>query len=716
MAKPEIIIATERFAQDPDGRQFVDFINENFKELDLSNSVIYYDFPSYADYESILHKPDFMIVSPIHGIVAIRFVTQNDLFRKGANLVEEVDTSLDSFCSILIGRLLKSARLKAKRALLKFDVTPILFCDENGMDDYSPECEIAQSYDSFRFSLEAIDKSNLSDEDFSEIRSIVEGAKALAKPQKRTISDPRQEKYAAALSELEAGIANFDQKQRITALSLVQGPQRIRGLAGSGKTIILAMKAAHIHLTHPDAKILVTFYTKSLSTLLRNLISRFYRHYKDEDPDWEKVQVRHGWGGKRVPGAYTDACHRANLMPMSLSAARNGADIHQDPFDFACRDLIQKDLVTPYYDYILIDEGQDFPSGFYELTFFMAKGTRDKKSIIWAYDELQNILNVKIRTPKELFGDDADGNPRIDLERAHAFLPEGTTNDIILSKCYRNQREVLLVAHSIGFGFKGPNIVQMLEDADHWRYVGYEVEPEEYTVGDQVQALRPEENSPLALPTVENEKTIDTYVAQNFDQELQWICSEVQKFLNGGLKPEDIMIIALDDRNAKAYFRAISSRLFELGINCNNIIADPYSEPPFTIENMVTLTTVYRAKGNESAVVIACGIDHMGRKSISYRNRLFAALTRTKAWLRVSGIGKRAQEFSEEINKTLAEFPILKFQVPHPDDIATIQNDLSDRAKKLRQIRESYINEMKAEGFSDDEILAALTAMQVKDE
>ena len=34
----------------------------------------------------------------------------------------------------------------------------------------------------------------------------------------------------------------------------------------------------------------------------------------------------------------------------------------------------------------------------------MAKGARDRKSIIWAYDELQNIFNVKLRTPEELFG------------------------------------------------------------------------------------------------------------------------------------------------------------------------------------------------------------------------------------------------------------------------------------------------------------------------
>ena len=42
----------------------------------------------------------------------------------------------------------------------------------------------------------------------------------------------------------------------------------------------------------------------------------------------------------------------------------------------------------------IFDEGQDFATGFYELCYALAIGERDEKSIIWAYDELQNILNV----------------------------------------------------------------------------------------------------------------------------------------------------------------------------------------------------------------------------------------------------------------------------------------------------------------------------------
>ena len=44
---------------------------------------------------------------------------------------------------------------------------------------------------------------------------------------------------------LEKSIATLDQQQNRAAIETVEGVQRIRGLAGSGKTIVLAIKAAY---------------------------------------------------------------------------------------------------------------------------------------------------------------------------------------------------------------------------------------------------------------------------------------------------------------------------------------------------------------------------------------------------------------------------------------------------------------------------------------
>ncbi|MGZ8996644.1 MAG: hypothetical protein ACXW3P_09170, partial [Rhodospirillales bacterium] len=88
---------------------------------------------------------------------------------------------------------------------------------------------------------------------FGEISGL-EGAKALGRSVRRRVDDPAKKPAAAALSNLEEEIARFDSQQRYVALTNLACPQRIRGLAGSGKTVILAMKAALAHIEKPSAK------------------------------------------------------------------------------------------------------------------------------------------------------------------------------------------------------------------------------------------------------------------------------------------------------------------------------------------------------------------------------------------------------------------------------------------------------------------------------
>jgi superfamily I DNA and RNA helicase len=181
-----------------------------------------------------------------------------------------------------------------------------------------------------------------------------------------------------------------------------------------------------------------------------------------------------------------------------LPDAKQRAGIGETAFGAACADLLKSGSVKPFYDHVLIDEGQDFPDSFYKLAFELAKGERDRKSVIWAYDELQDIMNVKIRQPIELFGHGQDGFPLVDLDRTAAQLPPGATNDAVLSKAYRNQRDVLVTAHALGFGVYG-NIVQMLESAEHWEDVGYQLLSGPLETGRPVEILRPDRNSPLSV-------------------------------------------------------------------------------------------------------------------------------------------------------------------------------------------------------------------------
>lgn len=706
----EVILTTDRYNRDVAGRGLLASLQAPPIAEELRGAVFYYDFPTYGDYDAQIHTPSALLLSASHGVFAIRALSEIEIASINNGALIDIEDEISQFCSILIGRLLKSRMLRRGVSSLKFEVIPLIYApglqiDNSRLDQL--EFPLITSMERLHAIIRDNANGGLSEDEMAEARSVIEGAKALTRPIKRALTDPNTQRAAAALINLESDIANFDEKQRRAALSTVSGPQRIRGLAGSGKTIILAMKAAHLHLTNPDAKILVTFYTKSLNETIRGLITKFYRHYKDEDPNWSLIHVRHGWGGGRKPGVYHDACVRAGFDSLSFPAARQACG-NSDPFEFACADYLKKvDCDQEYYDYFLIDEGQDFPSSFYRLAYAVTKGGRDKKNIVWAYDELQNILDVKIRSPEELFGSDQQGAV-VSLDRSSVNLPRGTANDIVLSKCYRNQREVLVVAHALGFGVYG-QIVQMLESADHWVDVGYEVTSGNLDLpGSRVVVERPVGNSPLSIGNVDGYPVIDKFLAPSLDAEVSWAVSQARSFVAGGLNPHDIMIVCLDDRNVRHYFKMISSGLAEAGINSHNLSVDSYSDLPFFAEGRVTLSTIYKAKGNEAPAVIVVGLDGAGRKTRSGRNKVFTALTRSKAWIRVSGMGDIAAGLIGEIDVALRNFPALTFEMPDIRTIDIVQRDIGKKQLAIQKIRDQYLRKLKDEGFTEDEALNLL--------
>ena len=224
------------------------------------------------------------------------------------------------------------------------------------------------------------------------------------------------------------------------------------------------MKAAHIHLNDPNAQILFTFYTKSLYEFIRRLITRFYRQFNDRDPDWSKVHVRHAWGGRGMGGVYYDSCLANGQTPQTLRNVMS----KQNPFAYVCDQLLSSGQIKQTYDYVLMDEAQDFSPGFYRLCFSITRGGDLDRNVIWAYDELQNIINVKVASPAEIFGKKEGGVPLMDLQRAAAASQDGTSHDIVL---YKKVTAILvrfsLARHALGFGMYSDTMVQTLENKEH---------------------------------------------------------------------------------------------------------------------------------------------------------------------------------------------------------------------------------------------------------
>ncbi|PEA58036.1 hypothetical protein CON74_25615 [Bacillus thuringiensis] len=687
----EPIIPFPSYNSDEKAIELVDYLKHNEERLDLETSTLYYKFPALKEFDDENLHPDILIISPMHGIIIIQ-KDESTSRQLSESFFDELYEKTDSIYSMLLSKLIKIANLRKKRTRnkLKVPINTIIYLP-NLTDTIREEDEgsnfWANNLSKIDQVISSLPKFEMSEEELTDVFSIIDGTRNMPRSSKRELEETDEDTKGAILNQLELQIAKFDKQQKIAALTIVDGPQRIRGMAGSGKTVVLAMKAALIHIEQPEANILYTFYTKSLYDQIKQLITRFYRMSEDHDPNWDKIHIQHAWGGKTLPGVYYNACVSNNISPIGLREANiNGHLSKMKPFEYVCYDLLAKTngRLKQVYDYLLLDEGQDFPNTFYWLCRKLVKNDR----LIWAYDELQNILNIDIQETQQLFENEF-GDKGIDLEELHLEHPY-QNNDIVLHKSYRNPREILLISHSLGFGMYNDRMVQRLENKEHWIDLGYEVQEGNCKEGEDTLIHRPKQNSPSIISDFyDKDMIIVTKTMDSIEEEAQWVANEIiDNITKDRLLPEDIMVISLDDKFARSYFSMIGKLLADQNIYVNNLL-ESYSGDTFILNEKVTLTTVYRAKGNEAAMVYIIGGDSLknGRYDIISRNKLFTAFTRAKGWIRFSGVGDNFNYLLEEISKAKQKLPNLEFTYPGYEEIKTLRRELSQKnAEKNRDL------------------------------
>lgn len=130
------------------------------------------------------------------------------------------------------------------------------------------------------------------DDDWKYIVSITQGADILTS-HKSTFDIEQSAIQGEAIETVKQQLALLDNEQFDAAVQIPNSAQRIRGLAGTEKTIILCMKAAYYHQRYPDHKILYTFNTQSLYGQIESLITRFYEAKENGKPNWDNLKIMH---------------------------------------------------------------------------------------------------------------------------------------------------------------------------------------------------------------------------------------------------------------------------------------------------------------------------------------------------------------------------------------------------------------------------------------
>lgn len=537
-----------------------------------------------------------------------------------------------------------------------------------------------EEIDLFEFNEEYLNKVTKDKKIKFEIDEIRKINRAIQKVYNLSSDDDREvsskDTLGYKLKERNTYIGNYDSTQFNMVESDIKTHQRIRGLAGNGKTILMLKKIARTHYMYPKLDLAFIFYTKSLK---EDVIKKFKRFYKDYDrfnePNMQKVKIYHAWGGRGNKGFYSEICELINCSPLTYGDIKNRAD----PFDFACKELLMKldkNENNNFFDMIFIDEAQDFSLSFFKLCLkVLKKEVAEIKNriktgfLIYAYDELQSLReDVTIPTKNQIFGENIE------------------CEDINLSISYRTPVEILVSAHAIGLG-----VYRKIENNEEISLVNFVDKKTLVDMGYINENGRINEGEKVKLERIEEKRGIEINKPLSFENENEEYTAVIENILelleNQDVKSQDIMIIDLDESYLQFNYKKFSEIFYEKisekeklkNISLN--LVDKNNPNRVKIENSITYTTIYRAKGNEANLVFVLNCDSISlssRNSVA-RNKIFTAMTRTKwkVWL----YGKEMKEYSYEIEKVKENDYKLEFVYPTKEQRKKIKQ-LGDKEEK----------------------------------
>lgn len=366
---------------------------------------------------------------------------------------------------------------------------------------------------------------------------------------------------------------------------------KIQGLSGTGKTELLLHKLKDIYVSDKEAKIGFTCYSKVLADTLKKRIPVFFDYMNvPQQIDWEdRLLCVNAWGQRSNlrSGIYRYICGFYQIPFQSYDEVKSFAAACKTATDAISHIASDNEDFKYAFQYIFIDESQDFQKEFFELC-----ETVTEKRVYSAGDIFQSIY-------------------------ANADDSKDIIGDFLLNKCYRTDPKTFMIAQALGWGlFEQPKIRWLSESA--WQACGYEIKKIE---SNQLKLSR----KPLKRFDGESSDDISFLLVKSDDaikDILEIIASLKSSFAS--LNADDICIIFLDPEQY----------IYELVPQIKNKVYDLYDwdtdvayETKKKEVNKLFITNHRNAKGLEFPFVI-CYTKAI-TNSISYRNLLYTMISRS---------------------------------------------------------------------------------------
>ena len=238
-------------------------------------------------------------------------------------------------------------------------------------------------------------------------------------------------------SESNIFVLSKKQEQTLNKFMNLRGFRFLKGHAGTGKTVLIISRADFLAKTFPNSKILITYYTSQLDGVFHHLMNKF--------PEQITAQ--------RL-GQFCNSKILANTIKKE-----NNEEYKK--YYSQCAEIISDSSheYNKFYDFILVDEGQDFTPELGLIIEKLAKGKDHKnKNVLVSFDDFQALnIKEKVDTTNTFRGkqrgrvkilSDSFRTPIEVAERASRLIDEKiesvrSVKNAFILKSFKNNKEII---------------------------------------------------------------------------------------------------------------------------------------------------------------------------------------------------------------------------------------------------------------------------------
>ncbi len=407
------------------------------------------------------------------------------------------------------------------------------------------------------------------------------------------------------------------EQQRLTNLELDGKPRLIRGVAGSGKSVVLCnwlAKTAMRLRGKKGARIWAVYVNQALRKMLCDSI----------ETAWESLHEGDLFERSSFPWEHVELLHVKDVLSGMLPVAQLSMDQFGFDYDRAAEELLNRqsaEQLSPRCSALFIDEAQDMGPSTLKLLLSVVEqldaSDPNSRSAHIFYDNAQNVYGTK--TPKwSEFGLDMRGRSSIMREsfrstRSITELAANVRNRLLGASGQHDQQEL------ISLGLLRPD----QRDGEDWLEVHFS----------QIDGPKP--------------------IYHSYDQrrdEMSAIAIHLKHLIDvDGVSPTDICIIYNGGAN-RILESQLAPRLAEFGVELSFQKKRSFERKP----NTLIATTPHSYKGYESEVVVIPCVDHyVASEGKLLANALYVAMTRARSLLAIYGINS-GSESSRRIGATIA--------------------------------------------------------------